>query len=144
MPSQMPKLFSPTLSPQLVWVFALLTLGATIGSNYVIPHVIHHPITPKALGGIYCAIFAIGATLATVLTTARGRYVFLAFALASAGLAAFFYIVLAKAFGSGLGGVLGTLFGVFFALGTLLASVAGTIFGRKLRGEQVNWSVSMG
>lgn len=144
MPSQMPKLFSPTLSPQLVWVFALLTLGATIGSNYVIPHVIHHPITPKALGGIYCAIFAIGATLATVLTTARGRYVFLAFALASAGLAAFFYIVLAKAFGSGLGGVLGTFFGVFFALGTLLASVAGTIFGRKLRGEQVNWSVSMG
>jgi hypothetical protein len=144
MPNQMPKLFSPTLSPQLVWVFALLTLGATIGSNYVIPHVIHHPITPKALGGIYCAIFAIGATLATVLTTARGRYVFLAFALASAGLAAFFYIVLAKAFGSGLGGVLGTFFGVFFALGTLLASVAGTIFGRKLRGEHVSWSVSMG
>lgn len=144
MPNSMPKLFTPTLSPQLVWLFAAITLAATIGSNYVIPHVIHHAITPKALGGIYCAIFAIGATAATALTTARGRYVFLAFAVASAGLAAFFYIVLAKAFGSGLGGVLGTFFGVFFALGTLFASIAGTIFGRKLRGEQVNWSVSMG
>ncbi|MBV8758091.1 MAG: hypothetical protein JO257_12470 [Deltaproteobacteria bacterium] len=139
-----PKLVTPTLSPQLVWLFAAITLAATIGSNYVIPHVIHHPITPKALGGIYCAIFAIGAAAATALTTARGRYVFLAFAVGSAGLAAFFYIVLAKAFGSGLGGALGTFFGAFFALGTLFASIAGTILGRKLRGEQVSWSVSMG
>ena len=144
MPNQMPKLFNPTLSPHLAWLFAAVTLAATIGSNYVIPHFIHHAITPKALGGIYCAIFLVGSTLATVLTTARGRYVLLAFSLASVGLAAYFYIVLAKALGSGLGGFLGTFFGVFFALGTLLASCAGAIFGRKLRGEHVSWSVSMG
>ena len=35
-----------------VWLVALVTLGATIGVNYLIPHVVHGPLTPKTRGMI--------------------------------------------------------------------------------------------
>jgi hypothetical protein len=134
------------LSPNFAWLFALVTLGVTIGVNYLIPHVVHHPLTPKALAGVYFAIFGGGATLAMLFTESGALRVVGTFAAAALGLGIFYYAVIAKvmaAIASGMGASsggassfgrsAGLMFAVFFAFEALAASIAGALFGKKLR-----------
>jgi len=151
----------PTISPKLsinaVWLVALVTLGATIGVNYLIPHVVHGPLTPKTLAGVYFAVFAVGGAAACILTPASGKRVVGIFSLAALGLGIFYATVIAKAmaaaasaFGAGSGGassfgqMAGIIFGAGFVLVAIIGSLAGSLFGRKVRGEDVKWSVSLG
>lgn len=134
------------LSPNFAWLFALVTLGVTIGINYVIPHVVHHPMTPKALAGVYFAIFGGGATLAMLFTQASALRVVGTFAVGALGLGIFYYAVVAKAMAavasglgasaggaSSFGSAAGLMFAVFFAFEALGAGIAGALFGKKLR-----------
>lgn len=137
---------SNKLSPNATWLFALVTLGVTIGVNYLIPHVVHRPLTPKMLAAVYFVIFGAGAFAAMMWTTASALRVIGSFAVGSLGLGIFYYAVVAKvmaevasAFGAGAGGAssfgsaAGLLFAIFFAFEALAAGIAGAMFGRKLR-----------
>jgi len=136
------------LSPNFAWLFALVTLGVTIGINYVIPHVVHHPLTPKALAGVYFAIYAGGATLATLFTEATGWRIFGSFSVGALGLGIFFYEVVAKMFAaiasglgassssaSGFGSKAGLMLAVGFTFLAVFATIAGILFGKKIRGS---------
>lgn len=134
------------LAPHFTWLFALVTLGVTIGVNYLIPHVVHGPMTPKQLAGVYFVIYGAGAFGAMMLTSASTLLVVGSFAVGALGLGIFYYAVVAKAMaaiasamgasGSGassFGSVSGLLFAVFFSFEALGAGIAGALFGRKLR-----------
>jgi hypothetical protein len=136
------------LSPNFAWLFALVTLGVTIGINYVIPHVVHHPLTPKALAGVYFAIYAGGATLAVLFTQARALRVVGTFSASALGLGIFFYEVVAKMFtaiasglgasssaASGFGSKAGLMLAIGFTFLAIVASIGGAIFGTKIRGS---------
>src|SRR5262249_8856857 len=128
-----------------VWLFALATLGAAIGVTYLIPH-ITGAITPKAMAAVYFAVFGLGATLAVVLSRASALRTIGAMAVGGAGLGIVYYIVVARtvaaaaselgASGSaagGFGAAMGLVFAVGFAVDALAASIAGALFGSKLR-----------
>ncbi len=134
------------LSPNFTWLFALATLGVTIGVNYLIPHVVHGPLTPKQLAAVYFVIYGAGAFGAMMLTSASTLRVVGSFAVGALGLGVFYYEVVARAMAaiasamgagasgaSSFGAVSGLLFAVFFAFEALGAGIAGALFGRKLR-----------
>jgi hypothetical protein len=117
------------LSPHLVWLFAIGTLGLTILVTKLVP-----PVTPKVMAGIYFALFGAGATAATFLTRTGAFASIAAFALAGAGLGGYYYYVITSiAPGSGLGQSLGMVFCIAFAVDALAAGISGTLFGLKLR-----------
>lgn len=118
------------LSPNLIWLFALGTLGVVIAVTKLMPG----PVTPKTMAAIYFALFGAGATAGTFLTRASVVASIGSFALAGLGLGAFYYVTIAgMAPGSSLGTGLGLVFAVAFAVDALAAGIAGTLFGIKLR-----------
>jgi hypothetical protein len=133
------------LGPNAVWLFALATLGVAIGATYLVPH-ITGALSPKAMAAVYFAIFGAGATLAVWLTRASALRAIGAMAVGNLGLGIFYYIVVARAVAaaasdlgassagaSGLGGAMGMIFAIGFAVDSLAASIAGALFGSKLR-----------
>jgi hypothetical protein len=117
------------LSPHLVWLFALGTLGVTILVTKLIP-----PVTPKVMAGIYFALFGAGATAAMFLTRTSVLASIGAFAIAGAGLGGYYYYLITSiAPGSGFGQSLGMVFCIAFAVDALAAGIAGTLFGLRLR-----------
>ena len=117
------------LSPHLVWLFAIGTLGVTLLVTKLVP-----PVTPKVMAGIYFALFGAGATAATFLTRTTVFASIAAFALAGAGLGGYYYYAITSvAPGSGFGQSLGMIFCIAFAVDALAAGIAGTLFGLKLR-----------
>jgi hypothetical protein len=122
--------YNGKFGPHSVWLFALVTLGVVLATTKLIPG----PISPKAMGAIYFALFGAGATAATFLTRAGVLHTMGAFALAGLGLGVFYYLIIARqAPGSSLGTALGLVFAVAFAVDALAAGIAGTLFGLKLR-----------
>jgi len=135
------------LGPNAVWLFALATLGLAIAVTYVLPHVTT-AITPKAMAGVYFAVFGAGATAAVFLSRASVWRSVGAFALAGSGIGIFYYLAIIRpmaaaateGFGSGvgsagatIGGLVGLFYGVGFAIDALAAGIAGSLFGAKLR-----------
>ena len=135
------------LGPNAVWIFALATLGVAIGLTYLVP-AITHSLSQKTFAAVYFAVFGAGATLAVWLTRASVLRAVGAMAVAGAGLGIFYYIVISRlmaAAGSeiageggshvvaSLGGMMGIVFGIGFMIDALAASIAGGLFGSKLR-----------
>jgi hypothetical protein len=131
------------LGPKATWLFALATFAVVIAVTYLLPH-ITGPLSPKAWGGVYFALFGAGAMAAAFMTNASALGTIGAFAVASVGLGIFYYIVVARAVaaaaselgggGAALGTMTGMIFAIAFLLDALSAGIAGTLFGRKLRG----------
>ncbi|HEV7556389.1 MAG TPA: hypothetical protein VGO00_13070 [Kofleriaceae bacterium] len=135
------------LGPNAVWLFALATLGLAIAVTYVLPHVTT-AITPKAMAGVYFAVFGAGATAAVFLSRASVWRSVGAFAVAGSGIGIFYYLAIirplaaaasegfgstASSAGATIGGVIGLVYGVGFAIDALAAGIAGSLFGAKLR-----------
>ena len=134
------------LGPNAVWLFSLASLGLAIAVTYVLPH-ITGAISPKAMAGVYFAVFGAGATAAVFLSRASVWRSVGAFAVGGLGLGIFYYVAIVRAaqaaaegFGSGgsaaaagIGAMAGIVFGVGFAVDALFAGIAGSLFGAKLR-----------
>jgi hypothetical protein len=140
------------LAPNAVWLFAFATLGLAIAVTYVLPHVTT-AITPKAMAGVYFAVFGAGATAAVFLSRASVWRSVGAFALAGSGIGIFYYLAIirplaaaaSEGFGSTgasagatIGGLVGLFYGVGFAIDALAAGIAGSLFGAKLRGASAS------
>ncbi len=134
------------LGPKATWLFALATFAVVIAVTYILPH-ITGPLSPKAWGGVYFALFGAGAMAAAFMTNASALGTIGAFTVASVGLGIFYYVVVARAVaaaaselgangggGAALGTMTGMIFAIAFLLDALAAGIAGTLFGRKLRG----------
>jgi hypothetical protein len=133
------------LGTNMIWLFGLATLALAILVTYLLPH-ITGALPLKAMAGIYGAVFGAGAAAAAFMTRANVWAVIGSSAVASLGLAIFYFIVVGRAAASAtesLGGAsgasraVGTMSGmvfafVFFFVG-LAGSAAGAFFGRRLR-----------
>ena len=118
------------LTPHLVWMFSLVTLGIALVVTKAMPG----PVSPKTAAAIYFAIFGAGATAAMYLTRATVLLAIGAFAVGAIGLGVYTYLSIAgRDTGSTLGQGLGVYFTAMFLGDALAASVAGTLFGWKLR-----------
>lgn len=132
------------LGTKAIWLFGLATLVVAIAVTFLIPKIVG-PLPLKAMAGIYGALFGAGAAAAAFLTRANVFAVIGSSAVASLGLAIFYYIVVGRAaasaaesFGasgaaSTVGAMSGMIFAVVFFFVGLAGSVAGALFGRKLR-----------
>lgn len=132
------------LGTKAIWLFGLATLAVAIAVTYLIPK-ITGPLPLKAMAGIYGALFGAGAAASAFLTRASVWAVIGSSAVTSLGLAIFYYIVIGRAAasvteslgGGGMASSVGTMSGIifaviFFVVG-LAGSVAGALFGHKLR-----------
>ncbi len=132
------------LGTKTIWLFGFVTLAVAIIATYLIPR-IAGPLPLKAMAGIYGAVFGAGAAAAVFKTRASVWAVIGSSAVASLGLAIFYYIVVGRAAaaateslgGSRAAGTVGMMSGmifaaVFFFVG-LAGSAGGAFFGRKLR-----------
>lgn len=123
------------LGPTAVWLFAAVTLGVVLVVTKLIPS-ITGPLSPQAMATIYFVLFGAGATAAVFVTRTRRVAAVGAFGLAGVGLGTFYYLVVARTFESAGGGIstaMGLVFAIAFAVDSLVASIAGTAFGLRLR-----------
>ncbi|MBA2544875.1 MAG: hypothetical protein H0V17_34855 [Deltaproteobacteria bacterium] len=132
------------LGTKMIWLFGLVTLAVAIIVTYLIPRIVG-PLPLKAMAGVYGVVFGAGAAAAAFMTRANVWAVIGSSAVTSLGLAIFYYIVVGRAAasvtaslgGSGAASTVGMMSGMIFAVVVffigLAASVAGALFGRKLR-----------
>ncbi|MBX3158850.1 MAG: hypothetical protein KF773_22985 [Deltaproteobacteria bacterium] len=119
------------LSPNLVWLFAAGTLILAI----LVTKLMTSPLSPKVWGAIYFALFGAGAAASTFLTRAGALRAIGAFALGGVGLGVFYFVSIrshmegAGAFGTGTA----IVFMIAFAIDAIVAGIAGSLFGLKVR-----------
>lgn len=133
------------LGTKTIWLFGLATLAVAILVTYLLPR-ITGPLPLKGMAGVYGAIFGAGAAAAAFLTRASVWAVIGSSAVTSLCLGIFYFIVVGRAaaattesFGGGSGaanavGIMsGMMFAIVFFLVGLAGSVAGALFGSKVR-----------
>lgn len=132
------------LGTKMIWLFGLVTLAVAIVVTYLIPR-IAGPLPLKAMAGVYGAVLGVGAAAAAFTTRASVWAVIGSSAVTSLGLAIFYYIVMGRAAASvtaslgasGAASTVGMMSGMIFAVVVffvgIAGSVAGALFGHKLR-----------
>lgn len=136
------------LGTKAIWLFSLATLVLAVAVTYLIPKIVG-PISPKAMAAVYGALFGAGAAAAAFLTRANPFAVIGSSAVASLGLAIFYYVVVGRVAAaaadslgasggaaSTIGAMSGMIFAVIFFAAGLAGSVGGALFGAKLRNAQ--------
>lgn len=124
---------STKLASNVAVLLAAATLAVAIGGTYLVPCVLS-PVPPKAMAAGYFALFGAGATLAMFVTRASTVVVIGSFAVAGAGLGLIRFGIIPE--GLGASSSVG-IFALAFSLDALGASIAGAVFGGKLRRSSV-------